>query len=156
MLRRICFTAALITVWIFGIEAGKAQSSSGTISGRALDSTGKSVAGAAVTVVKRDTLEVRTFSTGADGAFAVTALQPGPYTLKVEAPGFKSIEKAEFRLSSSERLSVGDLILQVGAVKEVIDVKSETSPIQTASSERSALVDSNQVTNLTTRGRDVF
>ena len=156
MFRRTCITAALIAATLFGTDAAKAQSSSGTISGRVLDSTGKSVAAAAVTVTKVDTREVRTFPTGEDGSFAVTSLQPGPYTLRVEAPGFKTLEKEEFRLSSSERLSAGDLILQVGAVKEVVDVKGETSLLQTASSERSALIDSTQVANLTTRGRDVF
>src|SRR5205807_4826662 len=39
---------------------------------------------------------------------------------------------------------------------EVVKVTAEATPVQTTSSERSALIDSNQVANLTTRGRDVF
>src|SRR5690349_14454254 len=82
-----------------------AQSSSGTISGRVLDATGHSVPGATVTVSKVDTREVRTFSTSELGEFVFTALQPGPYSLKVEATGFKTLEKTELVLNASERLA---------------------------------------------------
>jgi len=69
----------------------------------------------------------------------------------VEAPGFQVLERLNIQLSSSERLSTGDLVLQIGTVKEIVDVKGEATPVQT-----SGLLDSNHVTNLTTRGRDVF
>ncbi len=156
MLRRTCLAAALIAACFLLRSTVLGQSSSGTISGRVLDSTGQSVANAAITLVKRDTREVRTFSTIVTGDFTLTALQPGPYSLKVGASGFKTLERTDLQLSSSERLLTGDLILQIGAVKEVVEVKGEATPVQTTSSERSALVDSNQVANLTTRGRDVF
>jgi hypothetical protein len=157
MLRRHGYlAAALFAICFLAESAAMAQSSSGTISGRVLDSSGQSVPSATVTVEKQDTREVRTFSTTATGDFAITALQPGPYSLKVEAQGFKGLERTGLQLSSSERLSVGDLLLQVGTVKETVEVKGESTPVQTASSERSALVDSRQVANLTTRGRDVF
>jgi hypothetical protein len=132
------------------------QSSTGTITGRVLDSSGQSVVSATVTVTKMDTRDVRTFPTGMNGEFAVTALQPGPYTMTVEARGFRTVQRRDLKLSSAERLAVGDIVLQVGAVKEVVEVTGEVTPVQTASSERSALVDSIQVTNLATRGRDVF
>jgi hypothetical protein len=156
MLQRIRLAAAMLAASALIISTASGQSSSGTITGRVLDTSGQSVPNATVTLVKQDTREVRTFSTDSMGDFTLTALQPGPYSLKVEAQGFKLIERQNLQLSSSERLSTGDLILQVGTVTEVVEVKGEATPVQTASSERSALVDSNQVTNLTTRGRDVF
>ena len=133
-----------------------AQSSSGTITGRILDPSGESVPGANVTLSKNDTREVRTFTTTDTGDFVFTALQPGPYSLKVEASGFKVLEKIGVELAASERLSAGSLTLAIGSVSEVVKVSGEATPVQTASSERSALVDSRQVLNLTTRGRDVF
>src|SRR4051812_47006127 len=97
-----------------------AQSSSGTISGRVLDTTGNSVPGARITLTKQDTLEVRTLTTPASGEFVFTTLQPGPYSLKAEAQGFKALEKTDLQLTASERLSAGDLALQIGTVNEGI------------------------------------
>jgi hypothetical protein len=147
---------ATVFVCVLFASAAFAQSSSGTITGRVLDSTGNSVPNATVTLTKHDTREVRTFSTPPSGDFVFTALQPGPYSLSVRAAGFKLLEKTDLELTASERLSAGDLALQIGTVTEVVKVTAEATPVQTTSSERSALIDSNQVTNLTTRGRDVF
>jgi hypothetical protein len=133
-----------------------AQSSSGTISGRVLDSTGNSVPGARITLTKQDTREVRMFSTPTSGEFTFASVQPGPYSLKVEAQGFKALEKTDLNLSASERLSAGDLALQIGTVSEVVKVTAEATPVQTTSSERSGLLDLHQVTNLFTPGRDVM
>src|SRR5262249_10470270 len=43
-----------------------------------------------------------------------------------------------------------------GPQNETVVVHAEVTPVQTASSERGALVDYNQVAQLPTRGRDVF
>jgi hypothetical protein len=136
--------------------AALSQSSSGTITGRVLDTSGQSVPNAKVVLTRSDTRELSNFSMSVTGDFVFTGLQPGPYSIKVEASGFKTLETTDLELAASDRLSAGDLTLQVGTVTEVVKVTSEATPIQTTSSERSALIDSNQVTNLTTRGRDVF
>lgn len=156
MLRTTYRAAALLAACVLIATTALGQSSSGTITGRVLDSSGQSIANASVTLVKQDTREVRTFSTNPTGDFTLTALQPGPYNLTVEAPGFKVLERTGLQLSSSERLSTGDLLLQIGTVKEVVEVSGQPTPVQTSSSERSAVVDSVQVANLTTRGHDVF
>jgi hypothetical protein len=158
MLRRFLNSLALqlISACLLSSPALVAQSSSGTISGRVLDSTGNSVPGARITLTKQDTRDVRTFSTPASGEFTFASVQPGPYSLKVEAQGFKALEKTDLNLSASERLSAGDLALQIGTVSETIKVTAEATPVQTASSERSGLLDTHQVTNLFTPGRDVM
>ncbi len=132
------------------------QSSTGTITGRVLDSSGTSVPGATVTLTKSDTRDRRTLTTPESGDFVFTALQPGPYTLRIEAKGFNVLEKTGLFLTSTERLSAGDLVLKIGQLNETVVVTAEATPVQTASSERSATVDSVQVASLTTRGRDVF
>jgi hypothetical protein len=133
-----------------------AQSSSGTISGRVLDSSGQAVPGATVTLVRTDINEVRTLVTPASGEIVFTSLLPGPYSLQVEVAGFKKLEKTHLTLSASERLSLGKLVLEIGAISESIVVEAEKAVVQTASSERGALIDANQVTQLPTRGRDIF
>jgi len=132
-----------------------AQSSSGTITGRVLDGTGQAIAGATVTLVRTDINEVRTLLTPNSGEIVFASLLPGPYALQIEAQGFRKLEKTKLTLTTSERLSLGKLVLEIG-VGESIVVQAETAVVQTGSSERGALIDANQVTQLPTRGRDIF
>src|SRR5260370_42362323 len=74
----------------------------------------------------------------------------------VTAQGFKEVEKKDLNLSASERFSTGDLRLALGSVKETVTVVANATPVQTNSGERSALLDSTQVTNLMSRGRDIM
>src|SRR6266481_920083 len=134
----------------------RAQSSSGTINGRVLDASGQAVPGEAITLTKQDTGETRTFNSDAAGDFVFTSIQPGTYDLSVKAQGFKNLEKKGLALSASDHLSAGDLRLQVGTVTESVEVKADAAPVQVVSSERSSLLDSSQVTNLMSRGRDVM
>ncbi len=132
------------------------QSSSGVISGRVTDSSGLAVVQSTVTLENTQTRDARSVETAGNGEFLFTSVQPGTYSLLVKAAGFKNLEKTGLSLSSSERLSAGTLRLEIGSVTESIEVKADVTPVQIASSERSALLDSYQVTNLMTRGRDIM
>src|SRR5262249_58262910 len=120
------------------------------------DGEGKAVPGATVTLTRRDTRETRTSTTDLVGEFVFTAIQPGTYDLAVDLQGFKRYEQTGLSLSASDRLSAGDLTLDVGGVSESVEVRAEVSPVQSVSSERSALLDSNQVANLMSRRHDVM
>ncbi len=76
--------------------------------------------------------------------------------MSVKAAGFKQYEKRDLRLPASDRLDISDIQLQVGAVIEVVEVKAEGAQVQTASAERSGLLDSKEITDLMSRGRDVM
>ena len=58
-------------------------------------------------------------------------------------------------LTPSERLSLGNLNLELGTVTEQVLVSSAATPVQTASAERFTSLTANQVTNLTMYGRTV-
>src|SRR5258705_4173971 len=79
-----------------------------------------------------------------------------PLMVPLDLAGFKRYERKSLSLSSSERLSAGDLKLELGTVSESVVVSAEITKVQDVSSERSALLDSTQVTNLMSRGRDVM
>src|SRR5712692_4195535 len=132
------------------------QSSSGTISGRVVDSSGRAVPGATVILTKADTGDRRTFTSNEVGEFFFESVQPGTYSVAVDLDGFKHYEQRGLSLSSSERLSAGELKLEVGGVSESVEVVADAAKVQTVSSERSALLDATQVSNLMSRGRDVM
>ena len=133
-----------------------AQISSGSISGRVLDASGQTVPGAQVTLVNQETKDSRQFTTNDVGEFVFISVQPGVFAILVKATGFKQYEKRDLVLSSFERLSAGDLKLEVGSVSESVEVKADIAPVQILSSERSALLDSKQITDLMSRGRDIM
>jgi hypothetical protein len=133
-----------------------AQSSSGTISGRVVDATGSSIANAEVHVTNQTDRSARSFTTTSTGEFVFPNLIPGDYTLSVKVAGFKQLNKSDLHLSSADTLAVGDLKLEVGAVTESVEVKAEGAVVETASAERSSLLDSKQVMDLMARGRDVM
>src|SRR5512142_1502472 len=69
-----------------------AQSTS-AVRGSIADPQGSVVANATVTLTNADTNQTRTQKTGAGGTFTFDLLKPGSYTLKVEAAGFRTLER---------------------------------------------------------------
>ena len=147
--------AAIVYVCICISTFSSAQTSSGQISGRVLDPSGAAVAHADVTVTNQLTNDKRTAKTQSSGEFVVPALQPGTFTVSVKAPGFKSYEKHGLILTASERLAAGNIQLELGAVSETVNVQADQTTVQTASSERSALLDDKEISTLMTQGRDI-
>ena len=103
-----------------------------------------------------DPAYTRAFTTGSSGDFVFPSLDPGTYTLSAKIQGFKEIDKKDVHLTALENLSVGDLRLEIGAVTETVEVVAQGAPVETASAERSGLLDSKQITDLMARGRDVM
>src|SRR5690242_2449040 len=97
------------------------QSSSGTIGGRVVDSSGSVVAGAEIRLIKQVDRSARIYTTTAAGDFIFPDTDPGDYTIVVKAPGFKQFEKKNLHLAASDRLAIGDIQLDVGQVNEVVE-----------------------------------
>ena len=131
-----------------------AQTSSSSLAGTVADSSNSVIPGAAVTLINETSGETRQTKTGATGDFVFTAITPGTYTVRVEAPGLRPLESKGNVVVSSTRLALGTLQLQVGAVNQSIEVTAQGAQVQTDSSEHSELIDSNQVQNISIRGRD--
>src|ERR1700738_223192 len=104
---------------------GAAQTNTGLITGQVLDAQQAAIAGAEV-VLTEETTGVHTVAkTEANGIFIYPSVQPGKYRIAGQASGFKRLEKRDVTLSSTERLSVGNLILELGSVNESVTVTGE-------------------------------
>jgi len=139
---------------VFG--TAQAQTSSGTISGRVVDPTGAAMAGVEVKLINQETQDSRVFKTTSAGEFVFTEVQPGTFSLSAKAAGFKQFERKDLHLTASESLADGDLKLTVGAVSETVEVTAVGASVETASAERSGLLDNKQIMDLMARGRDVM
>src|ERR1041385_8033255 len=136
--------------------AAYAQTNSGAINGRVVDPSGMAIPGAEVRLTNQVLKDTRAFTSTVTGDFVFTEVQPGAYSIAVKLEGFKQFEKTDIRLSASDRINVGEIRLQVGAVTESIEVKAVGAQVQTESAERSGLLDSKQIMQLMARGRDVM
>src|SRR4051812_11943825 len=122
-LRRASLTARKIFVatWLLLIAAAIAwaqQGSNGSISGTVTDATGGVVANATVKVTSERTGETREEKTTESGDFFFGAVVPGPYSVRIEATGFRPLEQKSNMVLTSARLELGKLALELGSVTE--------------------------------------
>jgi hypothetical protein len=131
------------------------MSVTGSVSGTILDASGGVVPGAAVRLTSETTNEVREAKSNGQGMFSFTAVPRDSYRLKAEHAGFKVFERTGIVVSANEHVSLGAVTLNIGASTETVTVISEAAHVETESSTQAADVTSDQIGNLTTRGREV-
>jgi len=97
----------------------KPQAGRALIWGTIRDPQGAPVAGARVTISSEQTKYKRTIKSDSKGQFKFGLLEPGLYTLKVEATFFQSFERAHFNLQSNDELRY-DVSLNIGGLIGVV------------------------------------
>jgi len=141
------------TMLLCGLAA--AQTVTGTISGTVVDASDREITGATVTLVNAKTGDTRTVATNESGGFSVPALQPDIYTVKVEHRGFRVLQRQNIVLSANENLAIGRMMLQVGEVTETVTTVAEGATVETASSDLTGRLTSDQIELISTKGRDI-
>jgi anthranilate/para-aminobenzoate synthase component II len=106
-----------------------AQTITGSITGTITDQTALPVHGATVVLKNVATGAQREMQTDVRAGFLFSGLPPGEYTLSVSQQGFKSVERTGIMLTASERLSVGEIVLQLGEVAERVTVTAEGAAV---------------------------
>src|ERR1035437_9314268 len=90
VLKKTANAVALLLVFVLLASSGFAQQLTGTLSATITDAAGAVVPNAKVTMKNDQSGDVRTTVTNGSGYFTVTAVQPGSYSVTVEAAGFKT------------------------------------------------------------------
>ena len=116
-MKHLVYRVVAMFAILFSVNTVSAQTSSGEISGRVVDSSGAAIANAAITLTNQLTGQQLATTTDKFGGFVFTALQPSTFSVSVRANGFKELDKRDLQLSASQRLSSGNLQLEVGAVR---------------------------------------
>ncbi len=148
-------TAIALVFSLFALSAN-AQTVSGSISGRVVDSQGAAIGNAAVTATETQKKIVVPVKTNEQGDFVVAGLQPGTYELRVEVPGFKTLLKPNIPLDANDKAGIGDLVMEVGATSDSIEITGQAALLQTESSERSATIVAKQIENIEVNGRNAL
>ena len=145
----------LAAAGMLGLAASvSAQITTGTLTGTVRDKQGGVVPGATVTVISESqNTRSSPVITDASGDFVFPNLRADTYTIEVSMPSFSTLKRAGVQVSPGERVTVGQLQIEVGGTTEVVDVKAEAPLVQSASAERSFTISTDAVTNLPIAGR---
>ncbi|MDP9038716.1 MAG: TonB-dependent receptor [Acidobacteriota bacterium] len=135
------------------VSYGNAQSSTAQILGTVTDSTGAVIPGATVTVTNRATNVSREVKSSSSGAYVVTQLIPGPYTVKVAAPGFATTIVSVEALQVNQALDQS-IALKPGSESMTVEVSATSEMMQTATSEVGVVIDPEQVHDIPLNGRN--
>ena len=124
-----------------------AQSSRGTVTGLVVDATKAAVINAAVDLNNQDTKVTRTTNTNESGIYRFDAVDPGNYTVKITAPGFKVLTVASFPVRAAGVASI-DGQLELGSVNSTVEVSSEAALIQTEAPVRGGTISARNAVDL--------
>src|SRR5262249_37966075 len=144
---------AALCSFVFAAAAA-AQTNTGQISGTVKDPSGGVLPGVTVTVTNVATNIARTAVTDDKGAWVVTSLPVGTYTVAAELQGFRKAQKAGVEVTPHGRLTA-DFTLAVGGVSEQVEVpavRGET--VNRTSGELARIIDGAQVRELALSGRN--
>lgn len=145
----VVLCCCLAAVVIFLGAPGIGQTDSGTVSGRVVDPSGLSIAGAEVHLVDIDRENVLTTFTNKSGLYTFQAVRPGRYRMEVLAKNFKAVNVTGLIVNTQANLEQ-NFALSVGSFSESITVEAKATEVSTSVS---TVVDRQFVENLPLNGR---
>jgi hypothetical protein len=133
-----------------------AQSVNSRVSGIVKDTAGASVPGAKVVLMDTATKDQKEATTSEDGAFTISDVRPGAYTVVVEATGFKKLNVTNVTVHVDTPVVLNALTLEAGGIAETVSVTASDaqSLIRSEDAKLSTTVDVKQVQDLPLNGRN--
>ncbi len=128
------------------------QENRASLGGRVIDPQGAVVPGASVTVTAEETRVKQQTSTNAAGEWKMPFLNPGPYSIVVAAPGFKTAERMGITLQTADIKQI-DINLELGASAERIVVVAEAPLIDTTSASSGTVISPAEVAEMPSLSR---
>jgi len=132
-----------------------AQSTTGSVVGAVTDPSGSVIVGANVTLVNNATGAKMVSPVSPSGEYQFLTVQPGEYTLTIEAQGFKRYTQnpLEVQVALATRR---DVQMSVGSATEEITVVSQAPIIQSENASLGQVVQGKAVTDMPLNGRNVL
>ena len=130
-----------------------AQAPIGNISGTVKDPSGAVVNGASVRATSAATAAARTTTTDTEGHFLLSTIQPGEYTVQVNATGFAAATVDKVKVEVGQTAHV-EIALTLSATTSEIHVSSETVNIDTERATVGDVVTTRQIDQLPLNGRN--
>jgi hypothetical protein len=129
---RLLLAAVFLTGALAGVRTYGQGGATGAIDGLVLDTSGAAVDGAEVQVIDTRTESlVRKVKTNADGAFIVTLLPPGTYSVVVNKAGFAEAKSEQIEVHVTETVRVS-IPLKPGSVSEKVEISAQVTSVETS------------------------
>src|SRR5687768_10012940 len=148
---RVLLSAALL---LFVTVSATAQVTTSTLVGLVRDAQNAVIPGATVVATHEGTGVAREGVTDANGEFVFSALPAGPYTVKVELTGFKTLQQQGMQLGAGQTVRQS-FALEVGTLAETVTVAGEAPLIETAASLQADSLGSQEVRELPVNRRNL-
>jgi Carboxypeptidase regulatory-like domain/TonB dependent receptor/TonB-dependent Receptor Plug Domain len=142
----------LILSLCFG-TAASAQTNRGRISGEVTDSSGAAIVNARITIENLGTHVLRELSTNDNGTYVAPDIEPGFYSVKAEAPNFKSVLRERIQVEVGNDITL-NFQLQPGAVTETMTVTAEAPLTETSNAVLNGVLANKAINELPLQGRD--
>lgn len=144
--------------WLFAlallVPLSVAAQQNATVAGTVVDEQKAVMPGATVAVTEittgRQTLEV----TNAEGRYRFENLAPGAYRLRIELPGFATVEIPSIELLVGNNATMPTLTMKLGALTETVMVTGESPLVDVTSSQVAGNIDRRQMAELPLQGRN--
>lgn len=147
-----------LVVWFLVLCLGAVPQAFGqenaTINGTVTDSTGALVPNARISLTNPATGQTKESVSNSAGAFRFPNLGVGTYTLTATAQGFQKYTKTGIVVNIAATLEE-NIALTVGSQAQTVTVAADALQVQTETSEVSTLISGQQVSQLSTNGRNI-
>lgn len=149
--RVLCFL--LLCSFLFHSQITVAQTSQGRFSGQVTDTSGASVSNAKVTIENLGTHVKRVLQTNEAGDYVAPGIEPGFYSITIEATGFNKVVRERVQVEVANDLTI-NFQLKPGAVTEVVEVKDEAPLTESTNAVLSGVLSNKAINELPLQGRD--
>jgi len=143
-------TIGILMVMALGLTSTIYAQATATIVGSVKDAQGGVVPNATVTLTSETRGTIFPGTTTSSGDFIFPNIPGDNYTVSVALSGFKKVERTGIEAVPGSRVAVPPITLEVGAVSETVEVSAEAPLVQTATGERSAIVEQVAIQNVPT------
>jgi hypothetical protein len=150
-------TLALVLALLVAVTVGQnlfgQATEFGALNGTVTDQQGRPIANANVTATNMGTNVAQTATTNGEGQYRIFNLLPAQYTIKLDAPGFKTVSIAPFKLDVGQTITQ-NATLPVGTVTEQVEVSAQGQLLETTTVSDSTTIESQEINDLPLNGRN--
>src|SRR5687767_1944800 len=148
-MRRI-FPLLFVVLLLIAVPVG--AQTLGTITGEVKDGSGAVIPGASVTATNTGTNATREMASNEAGVYTFAALPPGPYVVKAELQGFKTVQNAvELHVEQTVRVN---FTMEIGTLSETTEVTGVAPLITTENATVGTVIENRRIVELPLNGRN--
>src|SRR5712691_10839021 len=129
------------------------QANFGRILGTVTDQSGGVLSGAVVTIIDKDRGVARNLTTDDAGEYNAPTLIPGTYTVRVEAKGFRTLDRQNVEVGVGKEVRV-DLTPQPGEQAQTVTVTESVPLVETTNATLGGTLNNADISDMPLNGRN--